>query len=520
MRIVGLVFALLFFVCFTISAQTAFRLFDNYDVKARVNSDGILFMNPGSAKPAWEFPSGTGKHLVFSAGLWVGGFDQGGALHMAAQTYRYGESDFWCGPLNSVSGAPFNSSQWDALWGVQKSEIDYHKLNFNQSSYVIPDDILFWPGSSYQGIQQVIAPFADLDQDGVYNPSNGDYPVVQGDDAIYFVFNDMYAAHTQTGGLPLGVEVYAMSWQVNSVDPALRNTVFVRYRIRNRSVFDYSNLRLGIFADFDIGNPFDDHYGTRVDKQMLYAMNGDSLDGSGDAGEYGLYPPAAGVMLLSHDAAHTMSWYNSNQPNGNPSNTIASEYYRLMDGRWRDGSTLSFGGSGYQSSSNAADFIFSGDSDPFFPGQIWNCDSAADHRGLISTGPLLLSAGGYLTFDVAFTCALGLPGQSASLLFTYADRIRAYHQTQVNGIVEARFPKIQMFPNPGSGDLFLRCTEPLSVYGKWNIYDLTGKLVMQGLMESEDVSIDIRDFLSGVYLVTVGAPDGEVFFWEKLVVLD
>jgi hypothetical protein len=501
-----------------LNAQNAFRWLDDLDVKARVNSDGILFMDPGAVSPGWEFPSGSGKNLIFSAGLWIGGFDQAGALHLAAQTYRYGESDFWCGPLNAQTGAPFPASQWDDLWSMNQADIDYHKLNYDQTGYIISSEISEWPGSSYHGVQQIIAPFADTDNNGQYNPSQGDYPIISGQDAVYFVFNDLFDSHTQSSGLPLGIEVYGMAYQVNTNIPALRNTVFVRYRIKNRSVFQYNDLRLGIFVDFDIGNPNDDHYGTRVDKHLLFAENGDATDGTGASGEYGAFPPAAGVTLLSHDAAHTMSWYNSSDATGNPSNLLSVEYYRLMNGRWRDGSPLTFGGSGYQSGALPAAFIFPGDSDPLYGGQTWSCDSSADHRGLISTGPLILSPGGYLTFDVAFTCAIDVPGQSRALLFEYTDLIRAYHQSQVNVVVESSRKENDFLiaPNPSNGAFSIRSMDDITTEAEWRIYNLCGEELMNGSFDGISSIIDATKLNAGVYLLQLNDLHGRTIFRRKL----
>ncbi|MEY4111003.1 MAG: hypothetical protein RLZZ46_1358 [Bacteroidota bacterium] len=517
MRLVELILIFLIASTQRNAAQNAYRQLDDFDVNARINSDGILFRNPGAGAPGWEFPKGSGKHSLASSGLWIGGFDQAGALHFAAQTYRYGLSDFWCGPLQAQSGAPFSSMQWDALWAVQSSDIDFHRQNFAQPGYVMPDGIQEWPGSSYQGVQQIIAPFADTDNNGQYNPAQGDYPLINGDDAVYFVFNDLYGTHTQSSGIPLGVEVYALVYQVNSTESALRNTVFVRYRIRNRSVFDYSNLRLGIFADFDIGNPYDDIIGTRVDRHLIYAENGDSVDGNGMSGEYGLYSPSCGVTLLSHDAAHSIAWTNNSQATGNPSNFISSEYYNLISGRWRDGNSLTFGGSGYQSGTVNADFIFPGDSDPATAGQIWNCNNPDDYRGLISTGPLSLPSGGFLTFEVAYTCALGLPGQSSLLMFDYVDRIRMYHQSQVNETVERKKSGFSIYPNPCEERVYFDNSVMTGETSIWFIMDLGGRVVTKGELGGHSGSMDVSGLKSGLYLFCVYDNKGQEVFREKLL---
>ena len=45
-------------------------------------------------------------------------------------------------------------------------------------------------GDTSLGQAPYLAPFVDVDYDGLYNPALGDYPDVMGDQAIFFIFND------------------------------------------------------------------------------------------------------------------------------------------------------------------------------------------------------------------------------------------------------------------------------------------------------------------------------------------
>jgi hypothetical protein len=40
-----------------------------------------------------------------------------------------------------------------------------------------------------------LLPFADVNNNGIYDPSYGDYPNVLGDEALYLMYNDKFAAH-------------------------------------------------------------------------------------------------------------------------------------------------------------------------------------------------------------------------------------------------------------------------------------------------------------------------------------
>lgn len=161
----------------------------------------------------------------------------------------------------------------------------------------IPEDILTWPA---------IAPFVDVDSDGVYNPHNGDYPDILGDMALYCIYNDNYdyyqngtVQHTETGGAPLGVEIHCMLYGFNAPDDEiLNNTLFMRQWIYNRSANDYHNVYVGSWTDFDIGYAQDDYVGCNVTNGYFYGYNASPVDGNGEPGSYGTNPPARNMTLI------------------------------------------------------------------------------------------------------------------------------------------------------------------------------------------------------------------------------
>ncbi len=99
---------LLLFACittvFAAKAQsgTAFDYLDINNVKARFNSAGDKFWDMTS-KAEFEVPKGSGASSLFAGSIWIGGYDAGHQLKMAAQTYRQTGNDFWPGPLTSTA---------------------------------------------------------------------------------------------------------------------------------------------------------------------------------------------------------------------------------------------------------------------------------------------------------------------------------------------------------------------------------------------------------------------------------
>src|SRR5206468_1009490 len=96
-------------------------------------------------------------------------------------------------------------------------------------------DMISYPGNDPLG--QHLAPFVDANSDGVYNTADGDYPdfglsgsanccdVLHGDQAIWWVFNDVCnPLHTETGGLPLGIEIQCQAFAFSTTDADINNT--------------------------------------------------------------------------------------------------------------------------------------------------------------------------------------------------------------------------------------------------------------------------------------------------------
>ena len=98
---------------------------------------------------------------------------------------------------------------------------------------------------------------SDFDADGNYDPTLGDHPCFPGDQALYFIFNDR-KLHTKSGGSMIGVEIHGLAYAFSSGDPALDQTVFLHYRIINRSTLTLSGTQIGMFTDFELGNGADD----------------------------------------------------------------------------------------------------------------------------------------------------------------------------------------------------------------------------------------------------------------------
>ena len=215
-------------------------------------------------------------HTIFAEGLWLSAQHPSGSLQVAAQTYgrAAGRSDYAPGPIPVAGVAPDSQvcRNWDRLWSVTALDIMGHLSDFADNNEIDePAEAIFrWPGQGNPYFEELngfplpegdrgFAPFTDTDGDGIYDPSQGDYPSVPQTEAvpaqiIWSVFNDLALPHEESGGMPLGVEVQRTYWAFNCSDnPQLNHTIFANYRLVNRSLIELGGQTVtAVFPDMPI----------------------------------------------------------------------------------------------------------------------------------------------------------------------------------------------------------------------------------------------------------------------------
>ncbi|MDP1800461.1 MAG: hypothetical protein Q8L81_03865 [Bacteroidota bacterium] len=422
-----------------------------------------------------------GVSSCFGGSIWLGGLDAGGQLKVAAMTYRQNGIDFWPGPLDTVNASadPAECAKYDQIYKITRVEVD----NFVASG-VISTGILAWPGngdvSKNQGKR--LAPFVDVSPDGFYDPSTGDYPAydvqnlalkdnlgfckakLYGDQTLFWVFNDKGGAHTETQGVPIGVEVRAQAFAFKTNDE-VNNMTFYSYEIHNRSSFQLNQTYFTVWNDPDLGYYLDDYVGCDVSRGLGYIYNADPFDetASGTNG-YGDFPPALGCDFFKGPLADLndgidndndanvipqtpytgtdepgetiqmsrFTYYNNNIGAFPPQTTnpdIAIHYYNFMTGFWKDGSPFTFGGNAYGGTAPAT-YVYDGNP---VAGTGWTEKSAGnlpgDRRFLQSAGPFRLLPGAVndITFGMPWAQSPVKGGNltSIDLLKTADDKAQA-----------------------------------------------------------------------------------------------
>ncbi len=303
------------------------------NVRCRINTGGDMWWDlQGVAK--YFVPGNTQKTSMFSASLWIGGLDVNGQLKLAAQRYRGNGNDFWPGPLSTDGNASIDAevcSQYDKHFRISKAEVNaFLRWKADPGAfpeYTVPASIKDWPGNGDESKKQspFLAPFVDINGDGVYNWEEGDYPyydfqnklckantptpetqagivnggiqadqVLKGDETIWWVFNDKGNIHSETSGSPVGFEIRAQAFGFSTNDE-INSMTFYSYEIINRSTYRLTETYFSQWVDTDLGYAWDDYVGCDVQRGLGYCYNGRAIDGSGKEDEYGAQPPSVGV---------------------------------------------------------------------------------------------------------------------------------------------------------------------------------------------------------------------------------
>jgi hypothetical protein len=418
------------------------------NVRARLRSGGDLWWDGQRAR--YIVPNvdpASGQPLVsslFAGAIWLGAFDDGGNLILAAQTYRQNGNDFWTGPLNTSTGTieKADCEKWDRFFTVFGSEIDALRADYfepdpstGESDRTIDvrpaRNLLGWPGRgnpyfaeiyNFELPDQDLAPFIEPQgfEDGIYDPYDGDHPVIEvvgcvpnyfnpvyADQMSWWVYNDNGNIHTNTNGQAMQMEIQGLAFGYRTTD-AINNMTFYRYKLLNRNNLALNDTYFSLWSDPDLGCYTDDYIGVDTTTGMGYVYNADANDDATcgtDAVGYGTKIPALGVDYFRGplDSAGNLIGLssftytvNTNDPvRGNPGSAI--QHYRLMSGLWLDGRPISRGGTG-DNGPTAAKFPYVYYSFPNETGpDSWSMCSAAltpaDYRFLHTSGPFVLKPG-------------------------------------------------------------------------------------------------------------------------------
>ncbi len=527
-------------------AQPAFNTIDSIDINninASILVHGDMWWNPDSQNAHAYFPKNSKASINFASSLWISGFDAGNNLHISAQTYRQNGSDYWPGPLTSSGTLTYTtSSDWSKIWKVNRSDIQYFLSLSTHTITNTPASILRWPGkgnSNAQGkggvaltVTNNMAPFADLNSNGNYEPLLGEYPDITGDQALWWIFSDNGPSHGETNGMPLGIEVHAMAYGY-SRGTLIDNVVYYDFNVINRSSNNYHDVRLSLFDAVDLGFWRDDYIGFDSTWRMGICYNGHNDDGASGghpANSYGTSVPIVGVTMIvlpgdvgtSYVPAGSFTYYNNdNSIIGNP--TVDTQYNNYMRARLRNGQNFkkepySPGTpcNGYSSGPNT-NYVYTGD--PSINTQWSECacnNPVDDRRFILSSNDFTLNSGSSQHMVMAMVVTdtgeggCGKPVSFNNIKIAADTAWKIYHNPLLpNSMVDPSvYGGLHIYPNPAKNKLFIEYAPVTPYEESLTIYNVLGQVTNVSITkDGKRYEVDIAGLPAGLYNVLYRSGD-------------
>lgn len=474
---------------------------DFNNVNATISNGGVFFHKNNQLAPGFEYPNGSSNHLIYSTSFWFSSVDTEGMIKLSGQMEVPGE-DLFPGAI-TPGAATSVPGELDSKKVVQvsKAEILDHIANYSTAGYVVPNSLLDWPahGDVTLELDFYLAPFVDTDNNGVYEPENGDYPLIRGDYATYMILNDKAEVHA-SGGDPLGIECHFMFYQYES-DDFLDNTVFVNLKVINRSTAPLLDFKVGCFTDPDVGDSEDDYAGCDSTLHLMYAYNGSNSDL-----HYGSNPPAVGVVNLNK-SMDVFGTYFGTGATGLPINPV--DFVQNMNGLWKDSSPFTLGGNGY-GGTTPTKFMYHGNPNNLGEwSEVDENNTAGDRKMFMATHASTLEPGEEKCFDYAFIVGDGGDHlENVTNLMTVATEAKNFFDLQTDfvcenyaetlSLKENTQKELHIYPVPSYGDFTIDFSGEYDVF----IYGLDGRKVFeqQQLSNSSTIKAEIQP---GSYIVTV-----------------
>ncbi len=548
---------------------TKYEFLNSNNVSALLSNDGNTFNSRYNFREwGYEVPKGSGLKSIYSAALWMGGIDEDDKLRIASPTYRVWGNDIYAGPI--LEEDIESCSDFNKLWKTEKGDVYYFINAFIEKNGEIeiediPNSILNYPGKNNPLFNEFdlpknkeLAPFVDSNEDGNYNPFDGDFPLVKGDQSIWWVYNDSKLEDKENDceKEPLNMEVSVTAYSKSSTD-YINNTTFYDYRLEYFGDKPLRDFYIGLWFDNELGTYDNDFVGCNVEQNMGFSYNGTRTD-------YGTYGydnniPTLGVKILESvkdkgnnevGMSSFRSYIYEDTNFGNPK--TAEECYDYLSGKWKDGTFLTFGGNGYGGTEPYPYMYPDPPNDPDGWSELTAESDPGDRVFLMTFGPIDLMPGDVQTFTKAILWEPNVGGgeeveltklfeNGKQLELDYDEIFKqdckglvAYYQdldgdgfgepetkvvscepldgyiTVVDNVAisELDIQKgLSIFPNPASDKILCLINALNNESAQVEIYNVTGSKVYaksQNLNIGENkIMIDIEYFAAGSYFVKI-----------------
>ncbi|HEB62260.1 MAG TPA: T9SS type A sorting domain-containing protein [Bacteroidetes bacterium] len=382
-----LLFAL-FFYSFSFNGQSICRLKDSTvfihvnNIRAAINNKGNNFNYDQKGNLQVPFNGVNTPSSIYESDLWFTATDSEGNMKYKFLTYK---NPNLCG---YIPGPWFEGTEeqqfqladdWNKTFKVTGDEILAHIADASDGQIDHPIlSIYAWPGNGNQFFENLNgfklfegceAGFYEVPghENGIYEPNFGEYPYVKGLDPESVpgaIFWSVYCSgKSKDEGVgaksKMKLQIEQTVWAMSTDDDILSNTLFTRYVVKNKSQEPYYNYKFGLFVDPDLGCLLDDYVGCIPELNSFYVYNQDNDDDNPcDKGVpgYGENPPVEVVTFLGDNGLDGFYVYDVTE---RPETDPIIIKYRLMNGKWYDGTPFTYGGTGINSqSTDTVDYVF------------------------------------------------------------------------------------------------------------------------------------------------------------------
>ena len=495
-----------------------------FNIRHMVHGD--MWYDVATGNPACEYPKGSGKHASFMASLWMSGRDNAGTLYVSAQRYRSTGVDYYPGPLDATGSlSSATTTDWAKIWKVDAVTISSFKSLFTSGGSAAITAAKYnvikeWPakgniyakGNAGAALPQLLgtgvgmqdfAPFVDVNSDGIYNWKDGDYPMIKGDQMLWWVFSDNGPTHTASKGRPLKIQYNAMAYGY-SRGTNVDRIVFYEFTMFNKSTERYNDFRFGLFSDADLGAPNDDYIAFDSAHRMGIEYNALLTDAPNGANSYGAHPPLTGLSFIEMPgdvypsamlAAGSFTYFMSSGASsfGDPGGDIEHDYY--LRSKNKAGLPIAAGAYVFPISNGAE-----------------MCDTKLppdDQRYVIASGDYNFQPGTKTKIAMAFmatdTLGYACPLSSFKPITDLADTAwKIYYNplpTSIRNVslAEASF---KLYPNPAQNTLYVQTFDKVNKTESIKIMDALGKTIDLPIAhQNNQYEINTSSLASGLYSV-------------------
>ncbi len=506
----------------------------------RLRNDGMNAHNPdGTGTNGFLWPGGIQATIgaIFQDGLVWGG-KVNGEIRVNGNTYRAGLQPGYILP-NGMPSDPLDvkskmfklKKNWQFLPpGPERSRYEFDYLN--------------WP-------VDLGAPWDDNNNDGIYILGI-DNPRILGEETLFFVANDLDTSRSTFtyGSNPIGLELQVTTFGYNS--ELLKDVVFKKFKIINKSENDITDMYLSYWADDDLGFANDDFVGCDTLLNLGYTYNGDNNDET----VYGTPPPAVGHLIVqppitpaepTDSARYGEGWkkgfknilvnsfllyIGGSDVFSDPSLGVYSgtlEFYNNMKGLHWDGAPIIDPNTNLQTR-----FCLAGDpvtGTGWYEGPGWpGGPNPGDRRFNIASGPFNMAPNDTQEVVIAFLIKKGTDNiNSITELKNYATQIQHWYDNDFvtdveenNILLPTEFSLSQNYPNPFNPSTTIQYAISSKQLVQLKVYDILGSEVATLVNKEQSagsykIDFNASQLSSGVYFYRLSA--GSYIQTKKMILV-